>query len=118
METCVQLLATFDLPHPDNRVEYDFWYTSSNEQAVDFMVEWEGYHKKFKKDVYFTPRLVSWNCEHCDEETKKTHCFNDGKYCSFHFGNPRHSGQDIIYENLRQKCLHQSLRKNGKLLLL
>mmetsp|Transcript_20067 Transcript_20067/g.22394 ORF Transcript_20067/g.22394 Transcript_20067/m.22394 type:complete len:225 (-) Transcript_20067:728-1402(-) len=58
---CVQLLAQFEMPHPDDRVEYDFWYTSSNEQAIDFLVEFQDFHYKYKKDVYFTPRYVSWN---------------------------------------------------------
>lgn len=63
IRSCVQLIASFDLPHPDNRVEYDFWYTSSDEQAQEFLTEWESYHNKFKKDVYFTPRLFTMECE-------------------------------------------------------
>ncbi len=33
------ILATFELDKPDNRVEYDVWYTSSNDRALDFLVE-------------------------------------------------------------------------------
>ena len=68
---CVQLLARFEMPHPDNRVEYDFWYSSSDEQAMDFLVEWEESHYSFKKDVFFTPRFVSYPCQGCEPEMKE-----------------------------------------------
>lgn len=69
----MSLLATFDLPHPDDRVEYDLWYTSADDQAIDFMVDFEDYHNKFEKDVLFTPRFVTWPCIECDEAAKQKH---------------------------------------------
>lgn len=33
------ILAKFDLEKPDNRVEYDIWMTSSNDKALDFIVD-------------------------------------------------------------------------------
>lgn len=33
----VSLMATFNMDRPDNRVEYDFWYTSSDDRALDFL---------------------------------------------------------------------------------
>ena len=30
-------MAEFDMVKPDNRVEYDIWYTSSNDRALDFI---------------------------------------------------------------------------------
>lgn len=33
----ISLVADFDIRRPDNRVEYDFWYSSSNENALDFI---------------------------------------------------------------------------------
>jgi hypothetical protein len=33
----VLLLANFDMTRPDNRVEYDLWYTSTNEIMLDFI---------------------------------------------------------------------------------
>ena len=35
----VTIMASFDLNKPDNRVEYDLWYTTSNDRALDFLVE-------------------------------------------------------------------------------
>jgi len=31
------LIASFEMEKPDDRVEYDFWYTSSNDRALDFL---------------------------------------------------------------------------------
>ena len=31
------IMASFDMNHPDNRVEYDIWFTSSNDKALDFI---------------------------------------------------------------------------------
>jgi hypothetical protein len=110
---CVQLLAGFELPHPDNRVEYDFWYSSSSDEALDFIQNFGDFHKRFQKDVFFTPRFYSFECPDCEPSIKKKHCLSDGKYCSFHFGNENHTGKEILYENLRQICLHEILQKNG-----
>lgn len=35
----IAILAKFDLDKPDNRVEYDIWMTSSNDKALDFIVD-------------------------------------------------------------------------------
>ena len=63
-KVCVQLLARFDLKHPDNRVEYEFHYSSSDDRSLDFIQNWGEYHKKFGKDVQFTPRFVTHPCPH------------------------------------------------------
>lgn len=34
-------MAGFDMEKPDNRVEYDLWYTSSNDRALDFITDFE-----------------------------------------------------------------------------
>jgi len=33
----IQVLASFEMTRPDNRVEYDIWYSSSNDLALDFI---------------------------------------------------------------------------------
>ena len=33
----ISILVNFDMTNPDNRVEYDIWYSSSNDQALDFI---------------------------------------------------------------------------------
>lgn len=41
----IALLASFDLERPDDRVEYDFWYTSSDDRALDFLRDYKENHE-------------------------------------------------------------------------
>lgn len=109
-------MAQFEMPNPDNRVEYDFWYTTSAESALNFIVNFEENHLKFGKHVLFTPRIVTWACTDCDKDMKSKNCFGDGKYCVVNNENPEIYGKDVLYEGLRQKCLHEYLldRKEEK----
>ena len=42
-------MATFEMERPDNRVEYDFWYTSSDDRALDFLRDFKESHEQFGK---------------------------------------------------------------------
>lgn len=64
----IRVLASFDMTRPDNRVEYDIWYSSSNDVALDFMHDFGKIDMRFGDDVYMTPRFVFWRCEDCDAE--------------------------------------------------
>ena len=35
------ILAEFAMEKPDNRVEYDLWFTSSNDRALDFITDFQ-----------------------------------------------------------------------------
>ena len=45
----IALMATFEMERPDNRVEYDFWYTSSDDRALDFLRDFKESHEQFGK---------------------------------------------------------------------
>lgn len=47
---------------PDNRVEYDIWFTSSNDRALDFISDFKEFDEKFGPRVLMTPRYVFWRC--------------------------------------------------------
>jgi hypothetical protein len=42
-DSVVTLSAEFVMPHPDNTVEMELWYSSSNTLALDFIKEFEKY---------------------------------------------------------------------------
>jgi hypothetical protein len=63
----VSLMATFEMDKPDNRVEYDFWYTSSDDRALDFIRDFRTNHLQFGNDVLMTPHFAFWTCEGCDK---------------------------------------------------
>jgi hypothetical protein len=96
------------MDHPDNRVEYDIWYTSFDDRARDFIRDFFEFDKKLGKKVKMTPHFVSWPCPMCDSDFKKTECVSDGEYCAspnkYVEGDVK--GRDIILEDLREKCVY------------
>lgn len=52
-----------------------------------------------------TPRYFTWSCVNCEESLKNDDCVADGKYCALDEERLSYSGKEIIYENLRQKCI-------------
>jgi hypothetical protein len=91
-------------------VKWQFWYTSANDKALDFI-------KNFREDVVsldteaeFTPRIVTWACTGCDSDLKKKECVSNGKYCSMNHKSTFVQGRDIIMEDLREKCLFNLLK--------
>jgi len=94
-------MAEFDISRPDNRVEYDIWFSSSNEKAMDFIEDFASVDEKFGKDVLMTPRYLVWECKTCPRSFKMKHCFGDGKYCSYDKDHPDEKGQLHILEDMR-----------------
>ncbi len=86
------MLATFEMTRPDNRVEYDIWYSSSNDLALDFIQDFMKVDKRLGKSVLMTPRFVFWVCDDCDEEFVNKNCFGGGKYCATDSGSSKLTG--------------------------
>lgn len=101
------IMAQFIMEKPDDRVEYDLWFTSSNDRALDFVADFKEYDRKFDDKVLMTPRYVFWKCTFCEEEYLQNDCFGGGKYCAVEPSNENIKGRDIILEDLREKCLYQ-----------
>ena len=86
----------------DNRVNYDFWYTSSSDRALDFLEDFAQVEKKLgKTNVIFEPHYVFWQCVHCDEQYTSKDCYGGGKYCAVEPSNRKINGQEIVEEDLR-----------------
>jgi hypothetical protein len=97
------LAAEFIMKNPDNTVEMEFWYSSDNVLALDFIKEFDRHMSRLQSYLDFNPRFVSWSCPMCFDDFKQSECFGEGKYCapnsnSF-FSNVK--GRDIIIEDLR-----------------
>lgn len=105
----IAILAEFIMDKPDNRVEYDFWFTSSNDRALDFITDFAEYDQKFGDKVLMTPHYVFWKCVYCEEQYLKNDCYGEGKYCAVEPSNEDIKGREIILEDLRQKCLYHEV---------
>jgi hypothetical protein len=95
------MMVSFDLSRPDNRVEYDIWYSSSSDRVLDFIQDFSKIDKRFGKSVLMTPHYKFWSCYDCDKTFKDTNCYGNGKYCTTDSNHENLSGKEIIVEDLR-----------------
>jgi hypothetical protein len=100
----IAFLADFSLSK-SNHVNYDIWYTSTSDIALDFIQDFMKIDRAFGPRVTMTPRVVFWECTDCDKETLTNHCFSKGNYCAD--STTKLTGQQIIMEDLRQMCIYK-----------
>jgi hypothetical protein len=115
------------LPHPDERVEYEFWTNSNDEcgskcdMQMDFVRSFRGTAQVLEKKGYtqFTPHYITWYCPETFVTSKqcKSQCINHGRYCApdpeqdFSEG---YDGKDVVVQNLHQICVFKIANETGK----
>jgi hypothetical protein len=108
------LSAEFIMKNQDNKVNWELWYTSTNDKALDFVRNFRDNYKLMGKEATFTPKVVSWACTSCDAEFKRKECLSNGRYCAMNHKGTYIMGKDILIEDLRQKCLWDAVSKDKK----
>ena len=98
----------------DDKVRYDFFYTSSSDRALDFLEDFHQMEEKLHGVAEFTPHFVFWECPDCDSFFIENDCYGGGKYCALEPGNLAIKGQEIIAEDLRQACLWKNLKAQNQ----
>ncbi|KAF9680111.1 hypothetical protein SADUNF_Sadunf06G0086200 [Salix dunnii] len=88
----VNLDWTEALPHPDERVEYEFWTNSNDEcgpkcdSQIEFVKNFKGAAQILEQKGYtqFTPHYITWYCPEAFILSKqcKSQCINHGRYCA------------------------------------
>ncbi|URD95009.1 vacuolar-sorting receptor [Musa troglodytarum] len=115
------------MPHPDERVEYEFWTNSNDEcgprcdEQMSFVKNFRGHAQLLEKGGFtqFTPHYITWYCPEAFLLSKqcKAQCINRGRYCApdpeqdFDAG---YDGKDVVIENLRQLCVHRVANETGQ----
>eukprot|EP00897_Mesotaenium_endlicherianum_P008556 jgi/Mesen1/7729/ME000407S06957 len=115
------------LPHPDERVEYEFWTNSNDEcgpkcdMQAQFVKDFKGLAQTMEQGGYtqFRPHYITWYCPNAYIESKqcKSQCINNGRYCApdpeqdFDVG---YDGKDVVVENLRELCVYKQANETGK----
>ncbi|KAI7745630.1 hypothetical protein M8C21_033476, partial [Ambrosia artemisiifolia] len=131
LEDINPVLVTLDwteaLPHPDERVEYEFWTNSNDECGLKCDNQLK-FVKTFKKvaqaleqngHTQFTPHYITWYCpeEYTSSEKCKSQCINHGRYCApdpeedFSKG---YTGKEVVVQNLIQACFYKAANESGK----
>ncbi|KAL8141052.1 hypothetical protein V2J09_007073 [Rumex salicifolius] len=115
------------LPHPDDRVEYEFWTNSNDEcgpkcnSQIEFVKKFKGVAQLMERKGYtrFTPHYITWYCPEAFLMSNQcqSQCINHGRYCSpdpdqdFNKG---YDGKDVVVQNLRQVCFFRVANESGK----
>lgn len=61
----VYLKVDLGLKNPDNRVEYELWYSSILDMSPSSISQLGEYQMPFGNHTLFTPRLMTFACENC-----------------------------------------------------
>ncbi|XP_041023146.1 vacuolar-sorting receptor 6-like [Juglans microcarpa x Juglans regia] len=115
------------VPHPDERVEYEFWTNTNDEcgarcdEQMDFVRNFRGHAQILEKGGYtlFTPHYITWYCPlaFIHSSQCKSQCINNGRYCApdpeKDFGEG-YQGKDVVLENLRQLCVHRVAKESNR----
>ncbi|KAF0904884.1 hypothetical protein E2562_038609 [Oryza meyeriana var. granulata] len=105
-EVVVKLDWRESMPHPDERVEYEFWTNSNDEcgprcdEQMEFVRSFRGHAQILERGGYalFTPHYITWYCAPDPEQD-----FGEG-----------YEGKDVVVENLRQLCVHRVANDTGR----
>ena len=100
---------------PKKKVELKFFFSSSELRAYEMISNISSYIDKFSDQVDFIPIYITHPIPSYDPNNAKRelNCVTKGKYCYF----PKETtitqdGQNILMENLRQKCMYQKSVEN------
>lgn len=126
-DVVVKLDWSESVPHPDERVEYELWTNSNDEcgvrcdEQMKFVKDFKGHAQILERGGYaqFTPHYITWYCPQAFVLSSqcKSQCINRGRYCApdpeQDFGEG-YQGKDVVFENLRQLCVHRVANESGK----
>ena len=115
-DASIYVRTELDIVHPDNRVEYEYWYSSVLDHEPWFLYDMSLYQQALDSKALFTPRILTYSCKYCTEDFKTKHCLVGGEYCPYFqtstvpqsVSNISGNGA-LMYESLRQKCVYDTI---------
>ena len=69
-ERDVFMKVELSIQHPDNRVEYEFWYSSVFDFNPELLADLGTGQRILGNNTLFTPRVYSHSCKTCREKDK------------------------------------------------
>lgn len=106
----IKVNVHFQSPPKRERVQFQYWFTSSDERSMVFLQQLATLMGQQAFDrVDFEPKFVTWACPTCSKEFIGTNCMSGGQYCGHIQSVGSSRGQDVIMEDLRIRCLYQKL---------
>jgi len=116
----VQVKMSWNMPAPDDRVEWDLWSTPSETVSQHFQASFLDKVIALGAHAFFTPHYyvydgISNGC-HGDGSPCGNLCINKGRYCSTDPDNDMEkgiSGADVVKESLRELCVWKHYGGDG-----
>lgn len=68
--------------HPDNRVEYELWFSSILDISSERLVQLGLFQRALNDHALFTPRVLTYSCPTCSKDIRDDSCIGDGQYCA------------------------------------
>jgi hypothetical protein len=119
----IVLTLAWNIPHPDNIVEWQFWSSSDDQVAAEFKRDFDHAAEVLGPAAVMTPHYFIGNGLYagCYAEAGQPlpcgkACTNSGRYCSLNSEEDEINGLSgalVIEENLRQICIYQALNATG-----
>ena len=79
----VYLKAELEMAHPDNRVEYELWYSTIMDMEYWRLCDIAMYQAALGDNALFTPRILTYACNYCNDDMKQKNCIANGLYCPY-----------------------------------
>ena len=106
----VVLLVDFEMENPDDRVEYDMWYTSGDIKALEFIRGMKYYSTKLGAKSLFTPHIMVRICRNCDNSDQSCRWIDDTMYCTPPTKSSPISGGDSLRLGIDEICIYEAYK--------
>lgn len=113
----VVLIVSFEMDNPDDRVEYDIWYTSGDPKALNFIKAMHPYHTKLESNVLMTPHMIVLTCPWCSSSEIEQNCIvsRGVSYCAPPSNSASLRGKEILRQGLHDLCVYDSYKESDNL---
>lgn len=106
----VVLLVNFEMENPDDRVEYDIWYTSGDAKALEYIIGMKAYNEKLGKNALMTPHIIVRTCVECDDLNIDCRRYSGNLYCSGFSKDLRLTGRDSLSLSVNEMCIYDAYK--------
>lgn len=102
----VVLVVDFEMDNPDDRVEYDIWYTSGDLNALNYISSMRSYNEKLGSNALMTPHIIVRTCSYCSETNTDCRKYDEIVYCAGFSYNLGITGRDSLSLGIDEMCIY------------
>ncbi len=77
-DASIYVRTEMDIVHPDNRVEYEYWFSTVLDHEPWVLYDMSLYQQALEAKALFTPRILTYSCKFCADDFKNKYCLVGG----------------------------------------